>query len=196
MLKIYKTRRAFTGDLVGRQFGRLTVQARVDAGHWRCVCVCGGVKDVAGSNLRSGNVASCGCLWNETRAANAKAAAEKRKGQKRPTVAKTGTAFRILLGTYRLSARTRGHVFELSDEVFRSITSAVCFYCGAVPARRSESYAGEVYLYNGIDRVNNALGYTADNSVSCCWKCNELKGSKNSKEFIAHIIKIAGHCAF
>jgi hypothetical protein len=194
MLKIYRSSRALKGDLVGRQFGRLIVKAKVEEG-WRCQCVCGAMKTVAASNLRSGNVASCGCLRKETSAANAKATTFKRKGQKRPAVAKVGSAFRIVLGTYRLSAKTRGHTFELSEDAFKILTSAVCFYCGASPSRESKSYAGEVYLFNGIDRMDNALGYTVSNSVPCCWTCNELKGSENSKEFIAHILKIAGHCA-
>ena len=57
-------------DLVGQKFGRLTVVSqaphiegatgrRVIA--WRCVCACGGHKDVRATSLRNGTTQSCGC---------------------------------------------------------------------------------------------------------------------------------------
>jgi hypothetical protein len=57
-------------DLVNRKFGRLTVVHREGASRsgqprWHCRCECGTVKVVAGNNLRSGKVLSCGCLRNE-----------------------------------------------------------------------------------------------------------------------------------
>lgn len=58
-------------DLVGRRFGRLRVTAflgRVVGGGgqkrsvWACLCDCGGETQVAGGNLRSSSIKSCGCL--------------------------------------------------------------------------------------------------------------------------------------
>lgn len=53
-------------ELIGKQFGRLSVIEVVKPSpktvKWRCLCVCGNVKDVAGSKLKSGNTKSCGCL--------------------------------------------------------------------------------------------------------------------------------------
>lgn len=53
-------------DLTGKQFGELTVmrQAGKDRyGHicWACLCSCGKECTVASSDLKSGNVTSCGC---------------------------------------------------------------------------------------------------------------------------------------
>ena len=39
------------------------------------------------------------------------------------------------------------------------------------------------YLYNGIDRKNNFLGYTLENIVPCCEKCNRAKHIMNLTEF-------------
>ncbi len=61
---------------VGKVFGRLTVidLARIERQKknpkmrfavWRCVCECGNMVAVLGSNLVSGNTTSCGCLHNE-----------------------------------------------------------------------------------------------------------------------------------
>ena len=55
-------------DLTGKTFGKLTVVSLLPAraknrqAQWRCRCSCGKwVPVVSGSNLRSGNTASCGC---------------------------------------------------------------------------------------------------------------------------------------
>lgn len=57
-------------DMVGRQFGKLTVVARSDDEvtkdglryvMWECTCECGGVAFTRGASLRSGHTVSCGC---------------------------------------------------------------------------------------------------------------------------------------
>ena len=63
--------------LPGQVFGRLTVLEESPApteytaykGLWyRCRCQCGNITHVRGSELKSGNVKSCGCLRAEIRA--------------------------------------------------------------------------------------------------------------------------------
>ena len=54
-------------DLTGQRFGRLTVIEEVDQRKynkifWKCVCDCGRITIVHGSNLKSGHTESCGCL--------------------------------------------------------------------------------------------------------------------------------------
>jgi len=58
-------------DLVGRQFGRLTVIRRAESKtfpcglvvtYWECRCECGVIKAVHGGSLRNGNTKSCGCF--------------------------------------------------------------------------------------------------------------------------------------
>ncbi|KAB1068887.1 hypothetical protein [Methylobacterium planeticum] len=53
-------------NLIGQTFGRLTVAAKGQiigsVQTWVCDCVCGGSKIVSTSEIRRGNVASCGCL--------------------------------------------------------------------------------------------------------------------------------------
>lgn len=58
-------------DLMGQQFGRLTVIERAEncrhgQARWVCRCICGGVRAVFSSPLRKGLVRSCGCLIKET----------------------------------------------------------------------------------------------------------------------------------
>ena len=56
-------------DLSGQRFGRLTVIERAANNGtktmWECKCDCGNTKVVSGSNLKNGNVKSCGCYWRD-----------------------------------------------------------------------------------------------------------------------------------
>lgn len=54
-------------DITGKKFNKLTVVERLDnaAGGiavWKCICDCGNITVVRGSNLKNGAVKSCGCL--------------------------------------------------------------------------------------------------------------------------------------
>ena len=60
----------------------------------------------------------------------------------------------------------RGHGdFNLDFETFTSLVKGECYYC---------KYKNDLET-NGIDRVNNDIGYIKDNCVSACWKCNRMK---------------------
>lgn len=61
-------------DLTGKKYNRFTVlklfsNKTGEAILWACVCDCGEIRNVRGSNLRSGNSKSCGCLQKEQRIA-------------------------------------------------------------------------------------------------------------------------------
>ena len=44
-----------------------------------------------------------------------------------------------------------------------------------------------LFLYNGIDRLNNEVGYIPGNVVSCCRLHNEWKRAMTEKAFIETI---------
>lgn len=57
-------------DLTGKRFGRLTVleydhNNSYRAPYWRCLCDCGNEITVRGSELKIGNVKSCGCYHRD-----------------------------------------------------------------------------------------------------------------------------------
>ena len=56
-------------DITNCKFGRLTalyfIENRKHHNIWHCVCDCGNYKDVAATDLLSGNTRSCGCLHRE-----------------------------------------------------------------------------------------------------------------------------------
>jgi len=46
-----------------------------------------------------------------------------------------------------------------------------------------------IYIYNGIDRVDNSLGYVKENCKSCCFRCNKIKRDMSLEEFEQFLIK-------
>ena len=92
---------------------------------------------------------------------------------------------------YKHDAKRRGLEFHITKEQFRELSQKNCYYCGAVPYQKVEqkSYNGFAY-YNGLDRVNNSIGYFIDNIVTCCWVCNNMKAQMSKDQFLAHISKI------
>jgi len=76
-------------------------------------------------------------------------------------------------------ARRRDKVFDLTIEQFALFKGQPCFYCG------------DSGFYFGIDRVDNALGYTFRNLVSCCAHCNRAKRAQTQKEFIERCMRIS-----
>ncbi len=159
-------------DRTGQVFGKLRVIRRVsdDSTHeatWLCKCRCGKMSKVRGSNLRSGNTNSCGC-----------------GRRKRP--------FQWLYTRLKRGARKRKIACGLTYNQFLRFTSSdVCYYCGAYikwepfPVR-SLPYS---QAYN-IDRTDNSRGYSVSNCVVCCGRCNTIKNTFSSDQFIQHCRKI------
>jgi hypothetical protein len=55
--------------------------------------------------------------------------------------------------------------FQIDFETFSELVTRPCYYCKYIKENET----------NGIDRINNDVGYIKDNCVSCCWKCNRMK---------------------
>ena len=92
-----------------------------------------------------------------------------------------------LISNYRYQADGRGYEFSLTDEQCRELFSGDCFYCGIGPIqihRPGRKIGNGKFPYNGIDRVDNTIGYTVDNTVSCCGRCNRGKGKMSLEDFI------------
>lgn len=173
---------------MGKQFGRLVAIQRVGADNnglslWRCRCSCGAERVVRLGSLSSGVTRSC--------------------GQHRTAQTAQGEAgFRRLLGAYRVNAKRREHTFALAEDVFRALVTGNCHYCGQAPSNVSEHSAGRVtaatranstFLYNGIDRLDTARGYEADNVVTCCATCNRAKLAMTYDEFVSWLRRVHRH---
>lgn len=102
------------------------------------------------------------------------------------------TARSAVLWNYRKGAKKRGYSFELTREQFNTLTKQDCWYCGQKPAQVKYSGSDKRHycLYNGIDRVDNAVGYTEANCIPCCGRCNRMKNVLSGEDFIGQIRKI------
>jgi hypothetical protein len=171
-------------DINGKKFGRLSVikfsNMKNGRAIWECKCSCGKNIFVGVKELKSGNTKSCGCLQKE------------KIGNLR-RLPPGESAFNKVYNTYKNTAKRRGYEFNISEQEFKNITSKNCFYCGDSPISISSSNkkkAWDVYLYNGIDRVDNGVGYIYSNCVPCCKHCNTMKMALPIDVFICKIIKI------
>ena len=46
------------------------------------------------------------------------------------------------------------------------------------------------HKYNGVDRVDNSLGYIKENCVACCKICNNAKSTLSISEWQEWIIRV------
>ena len=99
---------------------------------------------------------------------------------------------------YRRQASERGLSFELTQEDVEELILRSCYYCGiehsnfVVKSSRRRNY-DDKFFYNGIDRVDNSIGYTADNVVPCCKTCNSAKSNLRQADFLALVKRIYEH---
>ena len=75
---------------------------------------------------------------------------------------------------YQRSARLKKLQFTFSEEEFKEMVVKPCYYCNILDEKG----------FNGIDRMNQSVGYIQSNGVSCCIMCNWMKGSLDSATFI------------
>lgn len=168
-------------DYAGKKFNHLVLlnYSRKGGPHvgaiWTARCDCGTVREVIAKEVRHGKLKTCGnCEYTR------KLIKDGNKENKRNY--KDGNwKFRKKYSGYVLGANNRNLQWDLTPEQFKQLVTSNCGYCNA-PA---------VNKYNGVDRVDNAKGYTLDNCAPCCWTCNRWKGSSKLEEFLEHVIKIA-----
>lgn len=90
------------------------------------------------------------------------------------------------------NAKTRNIKWELTINEFKSIAKNKCFYCDSLPPK-SPGFRDRSPFYHGLDRVNNNLGYSVTNSVSCCSICNYAKHDLSMQDFKIWLTKCYNH---
>ena len=154
----------------------------------RLRCDCGNVYEARLDRLLQGRNISCGC----------------QRGRPGCRSDPARVARKWLLDTYRRNAKARGFVWELTDEDFFSLVVLDCFYCGQPPSmakklRRRVKHGDGLEYYdsgfaaNGLDRMDNALGYTLENVAPCCETCNRAKRDMPYADFMAWIARLTMH---
>lgn len=177
-------------DLIGQRFGRLLVVRRAASrkngyyrARWECRCDCGNTHVAQGMNLKAGDVRSCGCLFQDFMKL------EKRAPRPQCRKAPGEVAFLYLFTNYKSRAKKRGYSFLLSEDEFRGLITKSCAYCATLPLSVCKRDYDSM-LYNGVDRIDNSLGYFPGNCVPCCRRCNLMKGTMSVQQFFDAIAAI------
>lgn len=184
---------------IGDKFSDLTVVSSVsELGkyHIVCKCVCGSTVDVSMYHLLSGNTRSCRCQTSKI-LSNGKGAA----------------SLKYWYNIYKLNALKLQREFKLTLGEFKLLTvNKNCVYCGE-PAkllnrylnnkgnqkRKNKRYkqstvdAANIYV-NGVDRIDNNVGYIKENCCTCCESCNFMKQNFTAAQFIEKAHKISHYC--
>jgi hypothetical protein len=185
-------------DLTGKSFGRLLVLKAVNKPsnmrhkgiYWLCRCLYDGNEITVRSDvLLDGNTRSCGCLLIEQ--------AKENISHKRGIIKLNYGEASINRKYSEYKAAAAGYRnlnFDISRDIFITITQKNCFYCGKEPSQVSKSpYNNGDFTYNGIDRIDNNKDYTIENCVPCCGDCNHAKGTMTSQEFLSWIERVYKH---
>lgn len=91
-----------------------------------------------------------------------------------------------LLSIYKCGAKRRNREWKLNNDYFNFLTSQICYFCGQLP----EKHIKLNYHYNGIDRLDSTLGYSPNNVVPCCTKCNRMKWDVHYSTFLNQVHRI------
>lgn len=152
---------------------------------YETVCTLCGKADIMPSYRFSRKSARCNCdEWKRLFS----------KPLGRPAIPDAASHIRKYYGRYQKSATERGLSFELTIDEFTEIIEKDCVYCGAPPKEKKiGATCYGTYKCNGIDRIDNNIGYTKANSVPCCSECNFCKGTLSKDEFLELVQKVYEH---
>ena len=163
-------------DLTNKKFGKLLVikhDSKHKDGHskWLCRCDCGNEKVVFGNNLKV-DKSSCGCDQKIRMSILGKSAA----------LPVGEAAFNGVYYDHVNSAKRRKIITELTKEQVKILSFQNCSICNCPPSNIKKGKNGDC-MYNGIDRINNNLGYFIDNVRTMCIICNRAKSNLTEEEF-------------
>ncbi|MDB4312163.1 HNH endonuclease [bacterium] len=113
--------------------------------------------------LKLGKISHCNICGEEVRAESKRCKKHKKSSD--------------TLKSYKSKCKKSGKEFSISDAEFVSMLDKPCEYCGEDAT--------------GLDRVDNARGYSNDNVVPCCGVCNVMKNDLTLAAFEDKIRKIA-----
>lgn len=180
-------------QLIGKRFNDLVILEKTDS----YICIS---KKRNHKTMRTRYIVQCDCgvkfkaiksfiLNNKTR--TCKECAYRLRPQSRQRVSTLDRLYYLTI-TRRIKKFKNKLFCNLSIDEFAEIIKNDCYYCGSKPTSkeyiRNNRFAKDTIIYaNGIDRMNNNIGYIKENCVACCPDCNFMKGSLNIKDFFKHI---------
>lgn len=187
-------------DLMGKTFGKLTVVgAYINDKHgharWKCKCSCGNSKlrIVNGDNLIRGRTKQCSiCRLAQFRKSvigKVRKKPCKYEHWRKPVFM---SVVNELYNNYKNQCKRNGREFLILKELFHKLITSNCEYCGIPPNREYKNGKQKQYTWkvNGVDRIDNDIGYLDSNVVSCCAECNRMKNTLNKDVFLDRVTRI------
>lgn len=141
--------------------------------YFKCKCFCGVIFSVRSENIKNSTTKSCGCLTSKLMSSS-------------KLLPNNKGAINKFYNNYKQTASRRRLNFNLSLDEFIFIINDSCYYCGIEPSLRKFMGSNKKYKSlkcNGIDRIDNNIGYELNNCVSCCSFCNRAKSDNSLQEF-------------
>lgn len=172
---------------VGQQIGDFTISSYVSGEGFTLTCKCGST--ASGShdfvtrkiaNLLSQGYSAC---------QNCTLEYQKKLKQEREDTDILYT-YKDVYREYVNKAKARNIDFAISLQDASILFSKPCFYCGKEPSNCRIRQSGTQVFYQGLDRVNNSVGYEITNVVPCCKYCNSFKMDRTQQEFLQHVESI------
>jgi hypothetical protein len=164
---------------LGDVFGKLTI-IKENVGYNKsrsrkvlCKCVCGKIKPILLFTLTQKNhpTISCGC---------------ERLGK-----GLSKNPWKTEYNCYKKhSAGSRNLEWAIDRPTFEKLCKSPCHYCGI---ENSVSTKVGQLRRNGIDRVDNSIGYIVSNCVPCCKLCGIMKLDHSLEDFLEKIKDIYNH---
>jgi hypothetical protein len=87
----------------------------------------------------------------------------------------------VSYSSYMKRAMDKGIAFNITIEEFNDCKSNPCYICGKLNTHEHT---------NGIDRINNDLGYEIGNISSCCCSCNTMKKAYTIESVLDKLNKV------
>lgn len=172
-------------DRIGEKYNRLTIisiaKSENNRTFFNCLCDCGNSCTIESGHIfrKTKPTGSCGCLLLDFLHRN---------------INKDPWPIEFKRWKY-VNIRNRPHIaLDITFEQWKILSHGNCYYCGCPPKRTTRSgQNNEDNKIAGIDRKDNAIGYTIDNCVSACWTCNKLKNVMSDSDFLEAITNIYTH---
>ncbi len=175
-------------DIVNKKFDKLLVisykgykevgRNKIKKKLYKVLCDCGIIKLVVRENLTCGTTRSCGCVRHQK--------LMDRHNEKR--LPNGLSLWKYFFNHHNKSnAKVRDILTELSLEDFISICSQDCYYCGKAPTIKGCKNLHGTIPINGIDRIDNNIGYIKSNSRPCCEYCNRMKLDRTEEQFLNQV---------
>lgn len=153
------------------------VDSKSPQGRGLFLCHCGKEFEAYLTNIKWGKIKSCGCILKKRREKTDEEILYERN----------------VVG----SSKARKREYTLNIEDYIKLIYANCTYCGLPPSKLLKRYKKNTYknttYFNGIDRIDNSIGYTKENCVTCCSTCNYMKHVLNVNIFLNHVKYIYEH---